>query len=78
MPSHEWEQQAKVRNLDAQTAAANAKVQAAIETAKALSNQAAAMLNALHVQSSTGATGGHSVNYSYGGEVTSPVPPHTV
>lgn len=78
MPSHEWEQQAKVRNLDAQTAAANAKVQAAIEAAKALSNQAAAMLNALHVQSSTGATGGHSVNYSYGGEVTSPVPPHTV
>lgn len=78
MPSHEWEQQAKVRNLDAQTAAANAKVQAAIEAAKALSNQAAAMLNTLHVGSSTSASGGHSVSYSYSGDVSSDVPPHTV
>lgn len=77
MPSHEWEQQAKVRNLDAQTAAANAKVQAAIEAAKALSNQAAAMLNALHVQSSTSASGGTNVSYSYSGEVSDDVPPMT-
>lgn len=78
MPTKEWEQQSRMRNLDALTAASTAKVNAAIETAKALSNQAAAMLNALHVGSSTSASGGHSVSYSYSGEVTDDVPPHTV
>jgi|GEM_PF-3218694 len=78
MPNGEWQQQAAMRNLDAQTAASSSKVAAAVEAAKALANQAAAMLNALHVSSSTSASGSHGVSYSYSGEVTDDVPPHTV
>lgn len=74
MPNSEWAQQASARNLDAQTAAAHAKVQAAIEAAKALSTQAAAMLNALHVSSSTSGGGSTNVSYSYSGEVAHEVP----
>lgn len=78
MPNAEWQQQANVQNLEAQKQSIQNMVNAAVEAAKALSTQAAAMLNALHVSSSTGATGGHSVSYSYSGEVTGAVPPHTV
>lgn len=77
MPNGEWQQQAAMRNLDAQTAASSSKVAAAVEAAKALANQAAAMLNALHVSSSTSASGSHGVSYSYSGEVSDDVPPHT-
>lgn len=78
MPNAEWQQQANVRNLDAQMQSIQNMVNAAVEAAKALSTQAAAMLNALHVSSGTSASGSHSVSYGYSGEVTGDVPPHTV
>lgn len=77
MPNAEWQQQANQQNLAAQTAAANAKLQAAIEAAKALAMQAAALLNAMHVSSTTSGTGSESISYSYSGEVTSDVSPKT-
>lgn len=63
----EWAMQAGAKNMDSQLQIIRNRLDAAIEAAKALSVQAAAMLNALHISTSTSASGGTS--YSYSGEI---------
>ena len=52
-------------------------VDAAVEAAKALATQAAALLNSVHTSASISGSRGYSnsVGYSYSGEVTSDVYP---
>ncbi|WP_368921278.1 hypothetical protein [Comamonas aquatica] len=76
MPA-EFAQQANAKNLDAQLSIIKNKVDAAVQAAQALSAQAAAMLNALHVSTSTSASGSKSVSYGYSGGVTEDVVPQT-
>lgn len=75
MPNAEYQQQAQAKNLDARMGVIKHRVDAAVEAAKALSVQAAAMLNALHVSSGTSASGSMGISYSYSGGVTGDVPP---
>lgn len=52
-------------------------IQAFTDEAKALSTQAAAILNALHGSVSTSASSSLGASYSYGNDTTDPVPPYT-
>lgn len=53
------------------------RLQAMMEYAKSVATQASAALNALHASAGVSASGGTSVSYTYGGEVSSDVSPIT-
>ena len=77
MPNAEYQQQANSKNLDARVQSIKNSVDAAVEAAKALSVQAAALLNSLHVSSSVSSSLSTSrgSSFSYSGEVTQDVDP---
>lgn len=77
MPNAEYQQQANSKNLDARMQSIKNSVDAAVEAAKALSVQAAALLNSLHVSSSVSSSLSTSrgSNFSYSGEVSQDVDP---
>ncbi len=79
MPNAEYQQQANSKNQDAQMQAIRNQVDVAVEAAKALSTQIAALLNALHTSASIsgGTSNNRSVGYSYSGEVSRDVDPLT-
>lgn len=54
------------------------RLQAMMEYAKSVATQASAALNALHASAGVSASGGTSVSYNYGGDVSSEVGPITV
>lgn len=53
------------------------RLQAMMEYAKSVATQASAALNALHASAGVSASGGTSVSYNYGGDVSSEVSPKT-
>ena len=77
MPNAEYQQQANSKNLDAKVQTIKNSVDAAVEAAKALATQAAALLNSVHTSAGISGSRGYSnsVGYSYIGEVTSDVYP---
>lgn len=78
LPNAEFDQASRVKNGDWNMQMVANKLQAAIEAARSLSTQAAAALNGLHAQAGISGQGSTSVSYSYGGDVTTEVPPKTV
>lgn len=74
-PNAEYQQQANAKNLDAELQLIRNKIDAAIAAAEALARQAAAMLNALNVSTSSSWQAGQSVNASYSGEFSTDIPP---
>ena len=77
IPNAEYRQQANSKNLDARVQSIKNSVDAAVEAAKALSVQAAALLNSLHVNSSVSSSliTSRGSNFSYSGEVSQDVDP---
>lgn len=53
------------------------RLQAMMEYSKSVATQAAAALNAMHASAGVSASASNSVGYSYGGDVSSEVPPKT-
>ncbi|VUZ24091.1 Uncharacterised protein [uncultured Comamonas sp.] len=77
MPNAEYQQQANVKNQDAQMQTIRNQVDVAIEAAKALSTQVSALLNALHTSASISGSSSYGVGFSYSGEVSRDVEPQT-
>ena len=67
MPNGEWRQQANVKNVDNEMQAMRNRVDAAIEAAKAMAQQASAALNAMHASASMSDSVGTSHSWSYEG-----------
>lgn len=73
----EFLQQARLKTGDWSMDLLKARIDAAVEAARALAQQAAAALNGLHASASTGASMSKSIGFSYGGDVTADVEPDT-
>lgn len=73
----EFLQQTRIKAGDWSMELLKARIEAAVEAARALAQQAAAALNGLHASASTGVSMGKNIGFSYGGDVTSDVAPDT-